>query len=275
MGRKREGNLLERGKHDAEPPEQDLPSTTQTPIKIEVHHLNVFSGNQQVLHDVNISIGEGGVTALTGPSGSGKSTFLRALNRLHDLTPTVQVAGKILVDGEDITQFQQDGAQLTHLHLRMSLIAYPPNPFPRSIFDNVAHRVRLMRTVGRSALQEIVEQALRRVALWDTVKDRLKQNALQLAPGQQQLLCLARVLAEPPEVLLLDEPCGMLDPLASRLMEELFVQLGQQSTVVMATVNSNLARCVADRTCFFLDGYLVQCETLEQALSSVLPGPAD
>jgi phosphate transport system ATP-binding protein len=252
---------------NADPPEDGLLATTNAPIKMEVHHLNVFYGNVHALHDVSVTVLEKTLTACVGPSGSGKSTFLRALNRLHAVTSTVRVTGNVLLDGEDISLFERNGEQVMRLRQQVGMIFQHPNPFPISIFENVAYGVRLQRSVSRHELQGIVEQVLRRVALWDEVKDRLKEHALHLAWGQQRRLCLARALAVSPEVILLDEPCEALDPFAAHSIEELIVQLGQQSTLIIATTNPNLAQRVADTTCHFLDGSLVQCDSTPQVSS--------
>ncbi len=267
MALKTGAKTLNDGLYNAERLGNGQSTMTKTPIKIEVDDLNSFYGNVHTLHHVNVAIPESGVTAVVGPSGSGKTTFLRSLNRLHDLIPGAQMTGNIVIDGEDIMLFGQNGEQMSRLRQRVGMLFQHPHPFPLSIFENIAYGMRLPGRASRNERRVRVEQALRQVGLWDEVKDQLKQNALRLAFGQQRLLCMARVLATSPEVLLLDEPYAGLDPLSAHAFEELIIRLGQQYTIVMTMANPCLARRVANATCTLLDGYLTGCVWEHQEVS--------
>ena len=225
-------------------------------LKIKVSRMNFFYGSQQALHDINLQIRERFITALIGPSGCGKSTFLRSLNRMNDLIPNIKVEGRIELDGEDI---YGDSTDLILLRRRVGMIFQRSNPFPMSIYDNVAYGLRVNRIVrNRHKMDEIVEKTLRSAALWDEVKDRLAKSAMSLSGGQQQRLCIARALAVEPEILLMDEPASALDPISTAKIEELIYELKQNYTIVIVTHNMQQAARVSDETGFFLSGRLVE-----------------
>ena len=223
-------------------------------VKIDVKHLNFFYGKKQALFDVSLPIRERQVTALIGPSGCGKSTFLRTLNRMNDLIPGTRTEGEAIFDDENIYEKSVD---VVLLRQRIGMVFQRPNPFPKSIFENVAYGLRVQ---GRSKkyIEEAVEKSLHGAALWDEVKDRLKTSALGLSGGQQQRLCIARALAVQPEVLLMDEPCSALDPIATLKIEELITQLVQDYTIVIVTHNMQQAARVSHFTGFFLSGKIVE-----------------
>src|SRR5688572_5965382 len=230
-----------------------IPSGSAT--KISVRGLSFYYAAQQALFDVSIDIQERIVTAFIGPSGCGKSTFLRTLNRMNDVIPGTRVQGKVLIDGHDI---YAPGTDVVELRRRVGMVFQKSNPFPKSIFDNVAYGLRINRmTSSGSELEGRVEQALKDSALWNEVKDRLRQSALSLSGGQQQRLCIARALAIRPEVLLMDEPASALDPIATSKIEELIFDLKKQYTIVIVTHNMQQAARVSDTTAFFLLGKLI------------------
>jgi phosphate transport system ATP-binding protein len=224
-------------------------------IKMRTDGLNIYYGKRHAIKDVNLTIFANQVTALIGPSGCGKSTFLRALNRMHDLTPGTHVEGSVLLDDHDIYGLDTD---LVHLRQRVGMIFQRPNPFPKSIFDNVAYGLRAQGRHRAREIKEVVERSLRGAALWDEVKDRLKTSALGLSGGQQQRLCIARALAVSPEVLLMDEPCSALDPIATLKIEQTIEALKRDYTIVIVTHNMQQAARVSDQTGFFLLGDLVE-----------------
>jgi phosphate transport system ATP-binding protein len=234
------------------------------PIKMKVTDLNVYYGENRAIKDVTLDIAEREVTALMGPSGCGKSTFLRALNRLHDVTRGARVTGTVLLDGEDL---YAPAADVVSVRQRVGMVFQRPNPFPKSIFDNVAYGLRLKRRFSQSEISTRVEQSLRRAALWEEVKDRLKKDALGLSGGQQQRLCIARALAVEPEVILMDEPCSALDPIATLKIEELINQLKQNYTIAIVTHNLQQAARVSKYTGFFLTGDLIEFDTTSQMFS--------
>lgn len=221
--------------------------------KMSISHLNFFYQARQALHDISLGIEAHRITALIGPSGCGKSTFLRVLNRMYEGVNGRRVEGSVLLDGEDI--FSLD---LTALRRRVGMVFQRANPFPKSIFENVAYGLRINALCGRSELSDAVENSLRRAALWDEVKDQLQRSAYTLSGGQQQRLCIARALAIDPEVLLLDEPSSALDPIATSKIEDLLFELKKSCTVVIVTHNMQQAARIADRTGFFLLGRLVE-----------------
>src|SRR6266516_3598965 len=225
-------------------------------IRIDVQHLNFFYGSKQALTDVSLPIRERQVTALIGPSGCGKSTFLRTLNRMNDLIPNTRTEGEAIFEGENIYSKSTD---VVLLRQRIGMVFQRPNPFPKSIFDNIAYGLRIQHTSGKQ-LHEIVEQSLVDAALWDEVKDRLNTSALGLSGGQQQRLCIARALAVKPDVLLMDEPASALDPIATQRIEELIYQLKSDYTIVIVTHNMQQAARVSDLTAFFWLGKLVECD---------------
>ncbi len=222
-------------------------------LKIEARDVSVYFGNAQILHNVNLGIEEKAVTAIIGPSGCGKTTFLRTLNRLNDLSPDFRMEGEILLGGENI--YQMDPFILRR---RVGMVFQKPNPFPMSIFDNVAYGLRLQGIKDKRLLQEKVKTALIAAGLWEEVQNRLSSNAFDLSGGQQQRLCIARAIAVDPEVLLMDEPTSALDPAATSRVEELILELKKNYTIVLVTHNMYQAARVSDFTAFFLSGYLVE-----------------
>jgi phosphate transport system ATP-binding protein len=224
--------------------------------KLSAENLNFFYGSFQALHGISMKVYDKRVTAFIGPSGCGKSTFLRTLNRMNETVRNSRVEGDILLDGENI--FRID---VNDVRRRVGMVFQRSNPFPKSIFDNVAYGLRINSSMSRSQLREAVEQSLRRAALWDEVKDKLHQSAYGLSGGQQQRLCIARALAVNPEVLLLDEPCSALDPIATAKIEDLIFQLKDSCTMVIVTHNMQQAARVADYTGFFLMGKLIEFDS--------------
>lgn len=226
---------------------------------ITVQDLNLWYGAAQALHHVSMDIPEKSITALIGPSGCGKSTFLKTLNRMNDLIPGVKVTGSVLYKEQDV--FAMDVSQLRR---EVGMVFQKPNPFPMSIYDNVAYGPRTHGIRNKVRLDDIVEQSLRSAAIWDEVKDRLKKNALGLSGGQQQRLCIARALAVEPQVLLMDEPTSALDPISTSKIEELATELKERYTIVIVTHNMQQAARISDRTAFFLLGELVEYGDTEQ-----------
>lgn len=222
---------------------------------VTVKDMNLWYGDHQALKDINIEIPEKSITAFIGPSGCGKSTFLKSLNRMNDLIPNVKITGDICYEGMDIYHKDVD---VNSLRKEIGMVFQKPNPFPMSIYDNVAYGPRTHGITNKVQLDEIVEQALRDAALWDEVKDRLKKNALSMSGGQQQRLCIARALAVQPKILLMDEPTSALDPISTSRIEELVMQLKEKYTIVMVTHNMQQAVRVSDYTAFFLLGELVE-----------------
>jgi phosphate transport system ATP-binding protein len=233
--------------------------------RIDVEHLDFWYGKTQALYDINLSIAPRAVTALIGPSGCGKSTFLRSINRLNELIPGARRSGEIRLDDENI---YQKGIDVVTLRQRVGMVFQRWNPFPKSIYDNVAYGPRINASPKRAKLDEIVESALRRAALWDEVKDRLRDSALALSGGQQQRLCIARALANEPEVLLLDEPASALDPIATQKVEELVYELKRELTIVIVTHNLQQAARISDRTAFFYLGRLVEMGDTQRLFTS-------
>jgi phosphate transport system ATP-binding protein len=229
-------------------------------VKVAVSGLDFFYGSFQALHGVAIDIEARRTTALIGPSGCGKSTFLRTLNRMNDEIVDTRVAGQIKLDGEDI---YGRGVDVVDLRRRVGMVFQRPNPFPKSIYENIVYGPRIHGVRGRSEMDQIVEQSLRRAALWDEVKDNLKKSAFDLSGGQQQRLCIARALAVEPEVLLMDEPCSALDPNATYRIEELMKELEEDYTLIIVTHNMQQAARVSERTGFFLKGELIEYDDTE------------
>jgi phosphate transport system ATP-binding protein len=221
--------------------------------KLRVSGLSFYYGPQRALWDIHLEIPEKKITALIGPSGCGKSTFLRTLNRMYETVRHARAEGDVLLDGENILTMD-----VVELRRRVGMLFQKSNPFPKSIFDNVAYGLRINSGMSRAALKDAVEQSLRRAALWEEVKDQLHKSALALSGGQQQRLCIARALAVDPEVLLLDEPCSALDPIATAKIEELLFRLKENCTIVIVTHNMQQAARVAEYTGFFLLGKLVE-----------------
>ena len=227
---------------------------------IEARRFSVFYGAQEAVKKVDLAIPSGQVTAIIGPSGCGKSTFLRAINRMNDLIPGCRASGELIFDGQDVYGGNVDTAVLRR---RIGMVFQKPNPFPKSIYDNVAYGPRLNGAVSRADLDEVVEESLRGAVLWDEVKDRLEKNALGLSGGQAQRLCLARALAVKPEMLLMDEPTSALDPKATARIEELIVQLRGRYTIAIVTHNMQQAARVSDMTAFFYEGNLVEFDATQ------------
>jgi phosphate transport system ATP-binding protein len=223
--------------------------------KIASEELNFFYGGVQALHSVSLSFFENEVTALIGPSGCGKSTFLRCLNRMNDLIPISRVEGKVALDGENIYAPSVD---VVSLRRRIGMVFQKPNPFPKSVFENVAYGLRVNGIRDKTLIRERVEESLKQAAIWDEVKDRLNDSALGLSGGQQQRLCIARALAVEPEVLLMDEPASALDPIATQKIEELIHQLKTSFTIIIVTHNMQQAARVSDITAFFYMGKLIE-----------------
>ena len=223
-------------------------------VKLSIKNLDLFYGDNQALKDINIDIKENKVTALIGPSGCGKSTFLRTLNRMNDLIENVTIKGKIEVDGEDIYQTED----VIKLRTKVGMVFQKPNPFPMSIYDNIAYGPRIHGIRDKKILDKIVEESLRGAAIWDEVKDRLKTSALGLSGGQQQRICIARAIAMKPEVILMAEPTSALDPISTSKVEELIEELKKDYTIVIVTHNMQQAARISDDTAFFLNGVLVE-----------------
>ena len=226
--------------------------------------LCLWYGENQALKDINIAIPEKSITALIGPSGCGKSTFLKTLNRMNDLIPTVRITGEVCYNGRNV--FHKD-VDVNELRRDVGMVFQKPNPFPMSIYDNIAYGPRTHGVRSKVILDEIVEQALRGAAIWDEVKDRLKKNALGLSGGQQQRLCIARALAVEPKVLLMDEPTSALDPISTSRIEELALQLKEKYTIITVTHNMQQAVRISDNTAFFLLGELVEFGETERLFS--------
>ena len=231
---------------------------------ITVRDLCLWYGNHQALKDISVGIPEKSITALIGPSGCGKSTFLKTLDRMNDLIPDVKITGSIKYKGEDIFEPSVD---VSELRRQVGMVFQKPNPFPMSIYDNIAYGPRTHGVKSRAKLDEIVEQSLRGAAIWDEVNDRLNKNALGLSGGQQQRLCIARALAVEPEVLLMDEPTSALDPISTSKIEELAMELKDRYTIVIVTHNMQQAVRISDHTAFFLLGELVEYGETEKLFS--------
>ena len=232
--------------------------------KIVIEHLNLWYGSFQALKDINLRLPANEITAFIGPSGCGKSTLLKSLNRMNDLVEGCRIEGTVTLDGEDIFSRKID---VNLLRKRVGMVFQKPNPFPMSIYDNVAYGPRTHGIRSRVKLDEIVEKSLRGAAIWDEVKDRLKKSALGMSGGQQQRLCIARALAVEPEVLLMDEPTSALDPISTSRIEELAMELKKDYTIVMVTHNMQQAARISDKTAFFLLGDMVEFGPTEKIFS--------
>lgn len=235
--------------------------------KIITKDLNLYYGQNHAIKNVNINIGEKEIMALIGPSGCGKSTFLKTLNRMNDLVDSIRIDGEVLLDSENIYDTKVD---TTILRKKIGMVFQQPNPFPMSVYDNVAYGPRIHGLKNRVKLEEIVEKALRDAAIWDEVKDRLKKSALGLSGGQQQRLCIARALAVQPDVLLMDEPTSALDPISTSKIEDLAIELKKKYTIVIVTHNMQQAARISDKTAFFLLGEMI--ETGETETLFAMPG---
>lgn len=234
-------------------------------IKISARNLNLYYGENHALKDINMDIKKNAVTALIGPSGCGKSTFLKSLNRMNDLVENVKITGEVTLDNENI---YGENVDTTLLRKKIGMVSQQPNPFPMSIYDNIAYGPRIHGIKNKSKLDEIVEESLRGAAIFDEVKDRLKKSALGLSGGQQQRLCIARALAVQPDVLLMDEPTSALDPISTLKVEELMEDLKKKYTVVVVTHNMQQATRVSDETAFFLVGEVVEFDKTETIFSN-------
>ncbi|HNW31885.1 MAG TPA: phosphate ABC transporter ATP-binding protein PstB [Caldisericia bacterium] len=234
---------------------QTPPQIDEPEIEIDVQNLDFYYGKHQALHDICMSVPKGMVTALIGPSGCGKSTFLRTLNRMNDIIGGTRVEGKIVIQSKDIYAPNID---VVMLRKRVGMVFQKPNPFPKSIFENVAYGPRIHGIKNRAQLQEIVERSLVRAAIWDEVKDRLHISGLELSGGQQQRLCIARALAVDPDILLMDEPASALDPRSTQRIEDLIAELRGDYTIVIVTHNMQQAARVSDYTAFFYEGHLIE-----------------
>ena len=232
-------------------------------VKIKVNDLDLFYGEKQALYKIGIDIKEKEVTALIGPSGCGKSTFLRTLNRMNDLIDHVKITGNIIIDDENI----YDSNDVIKLRTKVGMVFQKPNPFPMSIYDNVAYGPRMHGIKNKKELDAIVEESLRGAAIWDEVKDRLKSSALGLSGGQQQRICIARAIAMKPEVILMDEPTSALDPISTSKVEELITEMKNDYTIVIVTHNMQQAARISDKTAFFLNGEIIEFDKTSKIFS--------
>ncbi|HIR90953.1 MAG TPA: phosphate ABC transporter ATP-binding protein [Candidatus Limicola stercorigallinarum] len=244
--------------------EVSVQPTSDHPVVLDVDHLDLYYGDHHALKDVSIDIRDREITSFIGPSGCGKSTLLRCFNRMNDMVKDCRIEGKITLDGEDIYQ----DYNVTRLRQQVGMVFQRPNPFPMSIYDNVAYGPRGLGIKNRSELDEIVEQSLRRAALWDEVKDKLKQSGLGLSGGQQQRMCIARAIAVKPKVLLMDEPTSALDPVSTLMIEQLAVELKEHYTLVVVTHNMQQASRISDSVAFFLLGELVEHAPTQELFSA-------
>lgn len=231
--------------------------------KFSVKDLNLYYGDFHALKDINLQLTNKEITAFIGPSGCGKSTFLKSLNRMNDLVEGCKITGDVRLDGEDI----YNGMDVSHLRKRVGMVFQKPNPFPMSVYDNIAYGPRTHGIHSRAKLDEIVETSLKNAAIWDEVKDRLKKSALGLSGGQQQRLCIARALAVQPEVILMDEPTSALDPISTSKIEDLVIDLKRDYTIIMVTHNMQQATRVSDKTVFFLLGEVIESGRTEDVFS--------
>jgi phosphate transport system ATP-binding protein len=240
-------------------------ATASLPEKISIRALNFFYGDTRALKDITLSLYAGKATAFIGPSGCGKSTLLRVLNRMYDLYPNQRAEGEVILDGENILESAEDSALL---RARVGMVFQKPTPFPMSIYDNIAFGLRLYEKLPKSALDGRVEHSLRRAALWEEVKDKLRANGLSLSGGQQQRLCIARMVAIKPEVILFDEPCSALDPISTAKIEELIDDLKDDYTIVIVTHNMQQAARVSDFTAFMYLGELIEFDTTSRMFTA-------
>jgi phosphate transport system ATP-binding protein len=241
------------------------PASPAAPPKVSFQEMSFAYAVRRALSGITLDVPERRVTAIIGPSGCGKSTLIKSINRIAEIATDVKVDGKVLLDGMDV---YAEGVDLVDLRRRVGMVFQKPNPFPKSIFENVAFGPRVHGITGRSRLEAVVERSLRQAALWEEVQDRLSSSALELSGGQQQRLCIARVLAVDPEVILMDEPCSALDPISTARIEELIEQLREKYTVVIVTHNMQQAARVSDRTAFLLNGLLVEVDETEKIFTN-------
>ena len=233
--------------------------------RITAEHLNTYFGDAHILKDISLKVAENTVMALIGPSGCGKSTFLRSINRMNDLIASFKLEGTLLLDGNDIYSKNMD---VVDLRRKVGMVFQKPNPFPKSIFENVAYGLRIHGNDDEDYIAQRVEESLKSAAIWDEVKDKLDQSALGLSGGQQQRLCIARTIANNPEVILMDEPCSALDPISTLKIEDLIHELKKDYTIVIVTHNMQQASRVSDFTSFFLNGELIESEKTEKLFVS-------
>ncbi len=229
-------------------------------VKVRAENLSFFYGDNQALFDINLTVHANTVMALIGPSGCGKSTFLRCINRMNEIIPYTRIEGELTIDGESIYHTKYD---VTQLRRRVGMVFQKSNPFPKSIFDNIAYGLKINGIKDRYTIERIVEDSLKRTALWDEVKDRLQTSAMSLSGGQQQRLCIARTIAVQPEIILMDEPASALDPISTQKIEELIQDLKKQYTIIIVTHNMQQAARVSDYTAFFYMGKLIEVDKTE------------
>lgn len=246
-----------------EPERSTLPKMPRvlTDVTLSIEHFSFYYGQTKVLHEITMNVMRGEVVALIGPSGCGKSTLLKAINRIHEVSYPVRTEGRILLNGEDVYAPEVD---VTALRRRVGMVFQKPNPFPKSIYDNVAFGLKILGGYTKSTIDDIVETSLKQAALWEEVKDRLHTNALGLSGGQQQRLCIARALATQPEMLLMDEPCSALDPISTQKIEDLIDELKSRYTFIIVTHNMQQAARVSDRTAFMMQGRLIEYDSTEK-----------
>ena len=233
-------------------------------VKFDIKHMDLYYGDFHAIKDANLEIQQGEITAFIGPSGCGKSTLLKSLNRMNDLVEGCRITGDIKLDGQDIYDRSYD---VLKLRKNVGMVFQKPNPFPMSIYDNIAYGPRTHGIKKKAQLDEIVEKALRNVAIWDEVKDRLKKNAIALSGGQQQRICIARTIAVEPEVVLMDEPTSALDPISTLKVEDLALELKKKYTIIIVTHNMQQAARISDKTAFFLNGEVVEFGSTKQIFS--------
>lgn len=233
---------------------------SENTVKVKAENLSFFYGDNQALFDINLTVLANTVMALIGPSGCGKSTFLRCINRMNDIIPYTRIEGELIIDNESIYQTRYD---VTQLRRRVGMVFQKSNPFPKSIFDNIAYGLKINGIKDRYTIERIVEDSLKRTALWDEVKDRLNDSAMSLSGGQQQRLCIARTIAVQPEIILMDEPASALDPISTQKIEELIQDLKKQYTIIIVTHNMQQAARVSDYTAFFYMGKLIEVNKTE------------
>jgi phosphate transport system ATP-binding protein len=250
---------------DAPPVGATQSAPAEKPVKIRTRDINMYYGTAHALKNVSLDIRANEVTALIGPSGCGKSTYLRLFNRMNDLVEGVRIEGSILIDGKNI---YDPAVDVVELRKRVGMIFQKSNPFPKSIYDNVAYGPRVNGLSGKETIDETVERCLKKAALWDEVKDRLKSSAYGLSGGQQQRLCIARALAVDPEILLMDEPCSALDPIATQKIEDLIEELKHDYTIIIVTHNMQQAARVSDRTAFMWLGQMIEFEETKKIFTS-------
>jgi phosphate transport system ATP-binding protein len=241
------------------------PAQSKKEVVLDVKNLSIFYGNKEAVKRANMGIEKNAVTALIGPSGCGKSTFIRSINRMNDLIPSSRAEGEIIYDGINILR---NDVNVVALRAEIGMVFQKPNPFPKSIYNNITHALKYNGQKNKQVLDQIVEESLRKAALWDEVKDRLHQSALSLSGGQQQRLCIARTLAMEPRILLLDEPASALDPVSNAKIEELILQLKEDYSIVIVTHNMSQASRVSDKTAFFFNGDIVEYDDTKKIFTN-------